>query len=214
VLSRTGLNILVVEDDADFANTLAEWLARDGHRVVIAEDGHAAIDLARRNTPDAVLLDVGLPDVDGYAVARSLRQGTLPRSSAIVILTGQPTNDPALDDQQLIDLHLTKPIECELLSGLIHFVREKRRPRSGFAELVTSDTWIETTAYREDNRTVWIIKLAGEVVKAGEVSDDPFGIKSFDVASKWARTNLQHVEFNWKHWNGSSPRGSDEDETS
>src|SRR5690349_16959485 len=66
--------VLIVEDNADQAETLRIFLSMKGHRLEIASSGPAAIELARRQRPDVVLLDLGLPGYDGFEVARRLRQ--------------------------------------------------------------------------------------------------------------------------------------------
>ena len=119
------LQILVIDDDAAYATTLGESLGRDGHEITHARDGQTGIAIARANKPDAVLLDLGLPDANGYEVARDLR-GCLPARSVILILTNKTADIPTRGDEQSIDLHLTKPVELELLAGLIHFVHGKR----------------------------------------------------------------------------------------
>jgi CheY-like chemotaxis protein len=78
-------NILVVDDYWDTAQSMAMWLKCLGHDVQIASDGYQAIEVARRQRPNYVLLDLGLPRLDGYQVASRLRQelaGPLVRSSA------------------------------------------------------------------------------------------------------------------------------------
>src|SRR3954447_11461038 len=80
-------NILVVEDYEDAAKSMALWLKLNGHDVEIARDGYQAIEIARRRPPNFVLLDLGLPRLDGYQVASTLRQelGALP---VIIAVTG------------------------------------------------------------------------------------------------------------------------------
>ena len=67
-------NILVVDDYSDTAESMAMWLKQFGHDVLIARDGYQAIEIARRQPPNYVLLDLGLPGLDGYQVASRLRQ--------------------------------------------------------------------------------------------------------------------------------------------
>ncbi len=90
-----ALNILLVDDDTDFAELTAESLRDDGHRVSIAKDGASATVLAREIRPDVVLLDLQLPDADGYEIARTLR-GMLPQTTPIIVVTG-------LRDANLVD---------------------------------------------------------------------------------------------------------------
>jgi len=69
---------------------------------------------------------------------------------------------------------------------------------------VADDAWIETTSYREHNRTLWVVKRAGQVLKADELTNDPSGHRSFETATKWTAQNVPGVTFNWKHWIGVS----------
>lgn len=79
--------ILVVDDYTDTAESMALWLKLIGHHVEVARDGYRAIELARRKRPDYVLLDLGLPGLDGYEVARRLRQ-ELAGPLVILAITG------------------------------------------------------------------------------------------------------------------------------
>ncbi len=121
---RQERRVLVVEDNADAAEMLQIALELGGHRVVLAADGPAGVESARRERPDAVLVDIGLPGFDGYEVARRVRAALGP-AVLLVALTGygQP------EDQQRaveagFDVHLVKPIDPEELAVLV------ARPRS------------------------------------------------------------------------------------
>jgi CheY-like chemotaxis protein len=79
--------ILVVDDYTDTAETAAHWLKLVGHHVQIAHDGYHAIEVARHQQPNYVLLDLGLPRLDGYQVASRLRQ-ELAGPLVIIAITG------------------------------------------------------------------------------------------------------------------------------
>jgi DNA-binding response OmpR family regulator len=117
-----ALNILLVDDDTDFAELTAESLRDDGHRVSIAKDGASATVLAREIRPEVVLLDLQLPDADGYEVARTLR-ASLPQTTPIIVVTG--LRDANLVDE--VDLMLHKPIPTELFGGLLEYIRRSRQ---------------------------------------------------------------------------------------
>src|SRR5438105_627399 len=76
------MNILVVDDDRDIADIIGYSLRKEGHRPILAHSGQEALDLAERNVPDLVVLDVMLPDLSGFDVCRRLRE----RSRVPVIL--------------------------------------------------------------------------------------------------------------------------------
>ncbi len=80
--------VLVVDDDRDLCDLLADFLSEEGYDVTRAYAGQDAIDSARASTPDAVLLDLLLPDVSGVAVGRALRDAPSTRDVPIVIISG------------------------------------------------------------------------------------------------------------------------------
>ncbi len=121
----SGLNVLVVEHDKNTATVEALLLATEDHAVKIACDRTTALREACEFQPDVVLLDLGMPEVDGVDLARRLRGTDLSKRPMLVAVI---TRD---DDEQLrrckalgIDMHLVKPIVPEVLSMLL---REFRR---------------------------------------------------------------------------------------
>ncbi len=112
--------VLVVEDNADSAAALAELLRLWGHEVRVAHDGHAGVAEARAFAPDLVLLDIGLPGMDGYEVARALRADPAFASTRLVALTGYGQERDQLRSREAgIDRHVTKPIDLAALKGLL-----------------------------------------------------------------------------------------------
>ena len=83
---RRALRILVVDDNVDSAETLAELLPLWGHEARLAHDGPQALAVAREFSPEVILLDIGLPGMDGFEVARRLREAGL--RGRIVAVTG------------------------------------------------------------------------------------------------------------------------------
>lgn len=118
---------MVVEDDVDLAHTFADSLRGNGHEVAVAASGGSAIALAQAQLLDAVILDLGLPDVHGFEVARMLRGSTLPADSVIVVVTGLEVKRLDEADAAGIDLVLAKPVSADHLSDLIHYVWRRRR---------------------------------------------------------------------------------------
>jgi two-component system, chemotaxis family, CheB/CheR fusion protein len=106
--------ILVIEDNLDAAESLQLALELEGHEVTVAHDGPQGIERARQLTPEVVLCDIGLPDMDGYAVAAALRREPGLRNTHLIALTGY-----ALPEDQRraleagFDTHLTKPATVE-----------------------------------------------------------------------------------------------------
>jgi CheY-like chemotaxis protein len=104
--------VLVVEDNPDGREMLATVLRMLGQEVLEAGTGAEAIDLAMRHTPAVVIMDIGLPDIDGYEVARRLR-GRLGAGLRLVALSGygQP-QDRARSSEAGFDEHLVKPVRA------------------------------------------------------------------------------------------------------
>ena len=114
-----GSRILVVDDSIDSAETLGELLKIWGHEVRLAHDGPGAVAAARDYLPEVILLDIGLPGMDGFAVAAQLRQEGI-GGRMLVALTGygeQQDRDRA--HQAGFDHHLVKPINPDTLQKLL-----------------------------------------------------------------------------------------------
>ncbi|HEX4961746.1 MAG TPA: ATP-binding protein [Thermoanaerobaculia bacterium] len=115
--------ILLVEDNLDAAEALGELLRLWGHTVHVAHDGTSALAVARRNRPDVVLLDIGLPGMDGYAVAQQLRAAPGHDAMKLVAVTGYGQEaDRRRATLASFDHHLVKPVDLERLREIL--VRE------------------------------------------------------------------------------------------
>lgn len=112
--------ILVVDDNRDAADTLAELLRLQGHAVSLAYEGAQALALAERERPDVVLLDLGLPGMDGLEVARRLRAAPATARSRLIALTGYgQDSDRRATALAGFDAHLTKPVDVQALLCLV-----------------------------------------------------------------------------------------------
>jgi DNA-binding response OmpR family regulator len=112
--------VLIVDDNADTANSLATILRMSGHDVHMASDGYNAVQMAMRVRPNLVLLDIGLPGLDGFAVATRLRQEASLAGLKIIAITGSGTHDDhrrAMDAG--IDQYLLKPVDPVFLMSLL-----------------------------------------------------------------------------------------------
>ena len=118
------LKVLIVEDSADCAYSSAKLLRLFGHDVEIALDGRQAIEAATLNKPDVVLLDIGLPEMDGYEVAQQLIKTQTDHPPLIIAVTrhGQEP-DRRRAAAAGIDLHLTKPIDHDNLTKILRTFR-------------------------------------------------------------------------------------------
>ncbi|WP_164016625.1 ATP-binding protein [Pyxidicoccus trucidator] len=112
VLPGVGRRLLLVEDHADSRHLVRQLLEADGHTVFEAEDGLSGLAKARELRPDVVLLDIGLPGLDGYGVARALRDTEEGRGLLLIALTGYGLQeDRARALQAGFDEHLVKPVD-------------------------------------------------------------------------------------------------------
>jgi PAS domain S-box-containing protein len=112
--------VLVVDDNADAADSLVMLLERFGKDVQVAYDGPSAIETARRWRPDLALIDIGMPQMDGYEVARRLRDLPETRDMALVALTGWGGEDLAVDALAAgFDRHLEKPAGSKKIKDLL-----------------------------------------------------------------------------------------------
>jgi two-component system, sensor histidine kinase len=114
-----GRSILIVEDNADARDALRMLLELDGHVVEAAAEGVEALEIARAKDPDIALVDIGLPGIDGYEVARRVRSQD-PRRPLLIALTGygQP-EDRRRATEAGFDSLLVKPVDPTALTDLL-----------------------------------------------------------------------------------------------
>lgn len=112
--------ILVVDDNRDSVVSLAQMLELMGHRVHTAEDGITAVETAALVLPDVVLLDIGMPKMNGHEAARRIRKGPGGEDVTLVALTGWgQKEDKRLAAEAGFDHHLTKPVDPDVLNALL-----------------------------------------------------------------------------------------------
>jgi PAS domain S-box-containing protein len=112
--------VLVVDDNVDGAQSLARVLQICGHEARTAHDGPEALDAARLFRPDVVLLDIGLPGMNGYEVAKRLRADPALSSAVVVALTGWGSEDDKRQSREAgFDFHLTKPVEVTVIQNIL-----------------------------------------------------------------------------------------------
>jgi two-component system, sensor histidine kinase len=112
--------VLVIEDNDDARMALVALLELDGYLVQPAPDGTVGIEVIRAKNPDAVLIDIGLPGMDGYEVAERLRRQAGPSKIVLVALTGYGQEEDRRRSQQAgFDHHLIKPVNLAELQTLI-----------------------------------------------------------------------------------------------
>ena len=117
---KAGLRILVVEDHEDTAATLALLLRMEGHEVQVAPDGPAALEAVQFASPDVVLLDIGLPGMSGWEVARWVTGQPAEKRPLLVAITGYGREEDRRRSAEAgIDHHLLKPVDPAELLGLL-----------------------------------------------------------------------------------------------
>jgi two-component system, chemotaxis family, CheB/CheR fusion protein len=127
--AREARRILVVDDNVDAGDSLALLLRRIGHEVEVSHDGGAAVELAAVFRPEIVLLDVGLPGLDGYEVARALRQLEVTRGATLVGVSGYGQDEDRRRALEAgFDHYFTKPMDFGALQDLL---RQQQKPARG-----------------------------------------------------------------------------------
>jgi signal transduction histidine kinase/CheY-like chemotaxis protein len=122
--------VLVVDDNRDAAEMLATLLRAEGHEVRESHDGHDALRVAAVFRPDVVLLDIGMPHLDGHEVARQLRAARLTPEPLLVALTGWGQDEDRRRSREAgFDAHLVKPIDANELTGFLS-MRSRSDPES------------------------------------------------------------------------------------
>jgi PAS domain S-box-containing protein len=121
---RGGLRVLVIEDNRDAADSLKDLLTLLKYDVEVAYTGPAGLEVAQSFRPEVVLCDIGLPGLDGFAVARALREGEATRCSYLIAQTGYGQDEDQRQAREAgFDRHLSKPIDLKelqrILTGLV-----------------------------------------------------------------------------------------------
>lgn len=115
-----GVRVLVVDDNEDIAESMSALLDLGGHTTRVANDGLRALQIAHEFKPDAVFLDIGMPGMDGYAVARALRELPDMESVMLVALTGWGAESDRIRSREAgFNEHLTKPAGLPAIAGIL-----------------------------------------------------------------------------------------------
>jgi DNA-binding response OmpR family regulator len=144
-MSKPGARILVVEDEPAMRIALADILASEHYRVLSAEDGERGLELAVREKPDAILLDVMLPKLDGFSLCAELRRLALPVPVLMLTAKGQ-VRDRVTGLDSGADDYLVKPFSTEeLLARVRALLRRVRGPARVVGALRLGDAEIDFT---------------------------------------------------------------------
>ncbi len=123
------MKILIAEDSATIRRLVAARLIADGYDVVEAADGEEAVELARREVPDLLILDKVMPKFDGFEVVRALREDPRTHAMPIVMLTERTSEDDVLGGLSLgVEEYMPKPFSPHELSARVRRALARRRP--------------------------------------------------------------------------------------
>ena len=192
--SHRAVRVLVVEDDEDIAQVLQRSLRMEGYEVRLAFDGEAGLSEAKDFLPDLVVLDLGLPKLDGLEVARRLREGE--DDVPILILTARDALESRVDGLDMgADDYLVKPFERqELLARLRALLR--RRPPRGMAPLRVGDLVLnpDTHEVRRGDRSIdltqrefelleYLMRNERLVISRQKLLDEVWGYDPFSITN-------------------------------
>ncbi len=125
--ATSALRILVADDNVDAGETLAALLEMMGHTVRVVHDGEAVVQAAAEDKPQLVLLDIGMPKLNGYEACRRIRAQARGNQPALVAITGWGQPEDLRRSQEVgFDHHLVKPVEIEALSAVLDSVLADR----------------------------------------------------------------------------------------
>jgi two-component system, OmpR family, response regulator MprA len=163
-VEQAGGRVLIVEDDVDIADVLRRSLRNEGYEVRTSADGTEALDVAAGFVPDLVVLDLGLPGLDGIEVCRRLRSdGAVP----ILMLTARAeTEDRVTGLDSGADDYLVKPFERQELLARIRALLRRRPPR-GTASMEVGDLVLnpDTREVRRDEREIELTNREFELLE-------------------------------------------------
>ncbi|MEZ4702239.1 MAG: response regulator transcription factor [Rhodothermales bacterium] len=143
------LTILVVDDEEDLLELLQYNLEKEGFRVLLAPNGLEGIDVARREKPDLIVLDIMMPGLDGIEVCRRLRSDALLRNTPILMLTARTEEEAQVQSLDIgADIYLPKPVSIPvLISQIKALVRTAHRTEKQPAFLSLDDLEIDRDRY-------------------------------------------------------------------
>jgi len=159
--------ILFVEDDLSLQNSITYILEKEGFNVICTRTGEEAVELARKENPDLILLDLILPGIDGFGVCEVLKKDHQTEKIFIIMLTGKGMVDEIVKGLELYaDDYITKPFEPKILLARIHAVL-RRKMKSIIKEqnlLKFKDLTIDMKGY--------VVRVAGEKIELTKTEFD------------------------------------------
>lgn len=215
--------VLVVDDEESFVSSLRYSLARDGYRVLTAFDGPTALEIALRERPDVILLDLMLPGMHGLEVCRAVRAANLPAQPGVIMVTAKGSDfDAVVGLESGADDYIAKPFNLNLLLARVRsLLRRQQRSDGGKGdgnatdsgdELVVDRLRVRPAAYEADwegqplrlaprlfELLLHLTRNIGRVVTRDELLDKVWGYdyigqtRTVDVHVHWLREVLAEV---------------------
>jgi CheY-like chemotaxis protein len=126
------IRVLMADDNRDAVDSMAMVLKMSGYEVSLAYSGKAALEMAQQHRPDVVILDIGMPDMNGHEVAAAIRQQPWGRAMHLIAITGWGEDkDKERTRGAGFDLHLTKPVDIDQLEEQLAGYARSRQPGLG-----------------------------------------------------------------------------------
>ncbi|MGD8534716.1 MAG: response regulator transcription factor [Candidatus Aminicenantes bacterium] len=187
--SQENPKILFVEDDLSLQNSITYILEKEGFNVICTRTGEEAVELARKENPDLILLDLILPGIDGFGVCEVLKKDHQTEKIFIIMLTGKGMVDEIVKGLELYaDDYITKPFEPKILLARIHAVL-RRRMKSIIKEqnlLKFRDLTIDMKGY--------VVRVAGEKIELTKTEFDIIALLAGSPNQVFTRARiLDHV---------------------
>jgi two-component system phosphate regulon response regulator PhoB len=187
--SKEKPKILFVEDDLSLQNSITYILEKEGFNVICTRTGEDAVELARKESPDLILLDLILPGIDGFGVCEILKKDHQTEKIFIIMLTGKGMVDEIVKGLELYaDDYITKPFEPKILLARIHAVL-RRKMKSIIKEktlLKFKDLTIDMKGY--------VVRVAGEKIELTKTEFDIIALLAGSPNQVFTRARiLDHV---------------------
>ena len=131
------MKILIAEDDRDFGNILSQYIALNGHEVILARDGNEAFDSFRKEKPDICVLDVMMPEIDGFTLAARIRAAN--PGIPFIFLTAKSMKEDIVKGLKLgADDYITKPFDPEVLILRLNLILKRCYPMANDEYILSS----------------------------------------------------------------------------
>jgi len=184
-------HILVVEDDFDISNMLRIYFTGQGYDVRVAPRGGEALEMCRQQLPNLIILDIMLPDMDGYAVCKELRTTTRTKHIPIIFLTQKDERSDKIAGLQLgADDYITKPFDIEELKLRVQNAIDRAR-RENLTDPITglpAAKLIEEELRQLMRRTDWSFVYIG--INGKEAFDENYGFVAGDEVLRYVGRQL------------------------